>query len=94
MSMSSSTVTGQGLSEGQQLRELVSYISQALVDKPTEVSVNLLEGESAIVLELRVDPEDIGKVIGKGGQTAKSLRKLLSAAATKLRKKAMLQIVE
>ena len=92
--MSSSTVTGQGLSEGQQLRELVSYISRALVDKPEEVSVNLLEGESAIVLELRVDPEDIGKVIGKGGQTAKSLRKLLSAAATKLRKKAMLQIVE
>lgn len=87
-------MTGQGLSEGQQLRELVSYISRALVDKPEEVSVNLLEGESAIVLELRVDPEDIGKVIGKGGQTAKSLRKLLSAAATKLRKKAMLQIVE
>ena len=93
MSMSS-TVTGQGLSEGQQLRELVSYISRALVDKPEDVSVNLLEGESAIVLELHVDPEDIGKVIGKGGQTAKSLRKLLSAAATKLRKKAMLQIVE
>lgn len=82
------------LTEGNQLRELVSYISKALVDKPDAVAVNLLEGESAIILELRVDSDDIGKVIGKGGQTAKSLRKLLSAAATKLRKKAMLQIVE
>ena len=90
----SSPATAPAPTEGQQLRELVCYISKALVDKPDDVAVNLLEGESAIILELRVDAEDIGKVIGKGGQTAKSLRKLLSAAATKLKKKAMLQIVE
>ncbi len=82
------------VTEGTQLQELILYIAKALVDKSEEVSVNLVEGESSIILELKVDPEDIGKVIGKGGQTAKSLRKVLSAAATKLKKKALLQIVE
>ena len=82
------------VTEGTQLQELILYIAKALVDKSEEVSVNLVEGESSIILELKVNPEDIGKVIGKGGQTAKSLRKVLSAAATKLKKKALLQIVE
>lgn len=80
--------------EGQILRELVHYISEALVDKPAEVKVSAIEGENSIILELRVAPDDVGKVIGKGGQTAKALRKILSAAATKLRKKSLLQIVE
>ena len=53
-----------------------------------------VEGESSVIIELRVAPDDVGKVIGKGGQTAKALRKILSAAATKLRKKSLLQIVE
>lgn len=80
--------------EGQVMRDLVQYISEALVDKPDEVKVNVVEGENSIILELKVAADDVGKVIGKGGQTAKALRKILSAAATKLKKKSLLQIVE
>jgi len=81
-------------SEGQIMKDLVQYISEALVDKPEEVKVNVVEGENSIILELKVAADDVGKVIGKGGQTAKALRKILSAAATKLKKKSLLQIVE
>lgn len=80
--------------EGQIMRDLVQYISEALVDKPDDVNVTVVEGENSIILELKVAPDDVGKVIGKGGQTAKALRKILSAAATKLKKKSLLQIVE
>lgn len=80
--------------EGQIMRDLVQYISEALVDKPDEVKVHVVEGENSIILELKVASDDVGKVIGKGGQTAKAMRKILSAAATKLRKKSLLQIVE
>ena len=80
--------------EGQIMRELVQYISEALVDRPEEVHVNVVEGENSIILELKVAADDVGKVIGKGGQTAKAMRKILSAAATKLKKKSLLQIVE
>lgn len=81
-------------SEGQQMKDLIQYVSEALVDRPEEVRVNVLEGENSIILELKVAAEDVGKVIGKGGQTAKAMRKILSAAATKLKKKSLLQIVE
>lgn len=81
-------------SEGQIMKDLVQYIAEALVDKPDEVNVNVVEGENSIILELKVAADDVGKVIGKGGQTAKALRKILSAAATKLKKKSLLQIVE
>lgn len=81
-------------SEGQIMKDLVQYIAEALVDKPDEVKVNVVEGENSIILELKVAADDVGKVIGKGGQTAKALRKILSAAATKLKKKSLLQIVE
>jgi predicted RNA-binding protein YlqC (UPF0109 family) len=84
----------QPVSEGQIMRELVQYISEALVDRPEEVHVNVVEGENSIILELKVAADDVGKVIGKGGQTAKAMRKILSAAATKLKKKSLLQIVE
>jgi predicted RNA-binding protein YlqC (UPF0109 family) len=80
--------------EGQIMRDLVQYIAEALVDWPQEVKVNVVEGENSIILELKVAPDDVGKVIGKGGQTAKALRKILSAASTKLKKKSLLQIVE
>lgn len=80
--------------EGQVMRDLVQYISEALVDKPEDVKVNVVEGENSIILELKVASDDVGKVIGKGGQTAKAMRKILSAAATKLKKKSLLQIVE
>lgn len=81
-------------SEGQIMKDLVQYISEALVDKPEEVKVHVVEGENSIILELKVAADDVGKVIGKGGQTAKAMRKILSAAATKLKKKSLLQIVE
>lgn len=80
--------------EGQIMKDLVQYISEALVDKPDEVKVHVVEGENSIILELKVAADDVGKVIGKGGQTAKAMRKILSAAATKLKKKSLLQIVE
>lgn len=80
--------------EGQVMKDLVQYISEALVDKPEDVRVHVVEGENSIILELKVAADDVGKVIGKGGQTAKAIRKILSAAATKLKKKSLLQIVE
>ncbi len=64
--------------------ELVQMIAKALVDKPEEVSVRSVEGEQVRVLELRVDPTDLGKIIGKKGRTAKSIRTLLGAAGMKL----------
>ncbi len=76
------------------LKELVQYIAEALVDDPSTVKVTSVESETSVILELHVCKEDVGKVIGKGGQTAKALRKILSAAATKHRKKSLLQIVE
>jgi hypothetical protein len=76
------------------MKNLVQFMAEALVDHPEQVSVNAVEGENSIILELKVAPDDVGKVIGKGGQTAKAMRKILSAAATKLKKKSLLQIVE
>jgi hypothetical protein len=76
------------------MKDLVKYISEALVDRPEEVKVHVVEGENSIILELKVAADDVGKVIGKGGQTAKAMRKILSAASTKLKKKSLLQIVE
>lgn len=76
------------------MKELVEYIARALVDLPDKVEVVAVESQMSVILELKVAPEDVGKVIGKGGQTAKAMRKILSAAATKLHKKSLLQIVE
>ncbi len=76
------------------MKDLVQYMAEALVDKPDEVEVRVLEGENSVILELKVAREDIGKVIGKGGQTAKAMRKILSAVGNKLKKKSMLQIIE
>ncbi len=76
------------------LQELIQYIAKALVDDENNVTVKSVESETSVILELHVAKEDVGKVIGKGGQTAKALRKILSAAATKHNKKSLLQIVE
>lgn len=76
------------------LKELVQFIAEALVDQPEKVEVKELTGDNSVIIELRVAPEDVGKVIGKGGQTAKAMRKIVSAAATKLKKKSLLQIIE
>ena len=76
------------------MKQLVVYIARALVDFPEQVDVVAMESQNSVILELKVAPDDVGKVIGKGGQTAKALRKILSAAATKLHKKSLLQIIE
>ena len=76
------------------METLVRYMAEALVDEPEHVQVTVVEGESSIILELKVARDDIGKVIGKGGQTAKSMRKILSAVGNKLKKKSHLQIIE
>ncbi len=76
------------------MKDLVEEIAKALVDKPDEVSVRAIEGEQVIVLELRVHPDDLGKVIGKQGRTAKSIRTILGAAGMKLKKRYTLEILE
>jgi len=76
------------------VKELVSEIAKALVDSPDEVSVKETEGEQITVLELRVAPSDVGKVIGKQGRTARSIRTLLGAAGMKLNRRFTLEILE
>ena len=76
------------------MKELIEYIAKALVDKPDEVSVRETEGERTTILELRVAQEDLGKVIGKEGRTARSMRVILNAAGTKLGKRCVLEILE
>jgi predicted RNA-binding protein YlqC (UPF0109 family) len=76
------------------MKELVEAIAKALVDNPDQVSVRAVEGEQVTVLELRVHPTDLGKVIGKQGRTARSIRTILSAAGMKLRKRFTLEILE
>lgn len=76
------------------MRQLVEQIARALVDQPDKVQVREVEGEQTTVLELRVAPEDLGKVIGKQGKTARSIRTLLAAAGMKVRKRFVLEILE
>lgn len=76
------------------LRDLVEFMAKALVDKPDEVEVNEIVGEQTTVVELKVSKEDLGKVIGKQGRTARSMRTILNAASTKLQKRSVLEIVE
>jgi uncharacterized protein len=76
------------------MRELVEFMAKALVDDSERVTVTEVEGERVTVIELRVAPGDLGKVIGKQGRTARALRTILNANATKLRKRAVLEIVE
>ncbi|HEY4837466.1 MAG TPA: KH domain-containing protein [Candidatus Acidoferrales bacterium] len=76
------------------MKELVEIIAKALVDKPEAVVVNTVEGEQVTVLELKVDPADLGKVIGRQGRTAKSIRTILGAAGMKMKKRLTLEILE
>lgn len=76
------------------MRELIEFMAKALVDNPDQVDVQEIEGEQSSVIELRVAREDLGKVIGKQGRTARAMRTILSAASTKLRKRAVLDIIE
>ena len=76
------------------MKDLIGYIAQALVDHPEQVNVTEVEGDQATVLELKVAKEDIGKVIGKQGRTARSMRTILNAASAKIKKRTILEIVE
>ena len=76
------------------MKELIAYIAKALVDSPDDVAVNEIEGSHTSVLELHVAKDDLGKVIGKQGRTARAMRTVLSAASAKLGKRAVLEIVD
>lgn len=76
------------------MKELIEQIAKALVDNPDQVAVRPIEGEQTTVLELRVAQSDLGKVIGKQGRTARSIRTILSAAGMKLKKRFTLEILE
>lgn len=78
----------------EELRNLVEVMAKALVDFPDQVNVAEVEGEQTTVLELKVAKEDLGKIIGKEGRTARSLRTILAAVSTKLRKRSVLEILE
>jgi predicted RNA-binding protein YlqC (UPF0109 family) len=76
------------------MKELIEYIAKSLVDNPDKVQVTEIEGEKTSVIELSVAKEDLGKIIGKQGRTARSMRTILSAASTKNNKRAVLEIIE
>ncbi|MBI5186719.1 MAG: KH domain-containing protein [Nitrospinae bacterium] len=76
------------------MKELVAYMARELVDFPEQVEVREIEGEKTTVVELKVAKDDIGKVIGRQGKTARAMRSILSATAMKQGKRAMLEILE
>ena len=76
------------------MKDLITYIAKSLVDNPEEVTVTEIVGDQTSVLELKVAKEDLGKVIGKQGRTARAMRTLLSASSAKIRKRTVLEIVE
>ena len=75
------------------MKELVEFIAKSLVDDPSQVYVSEIEGESSVILELRVGPEDMGRVIGKGGRTVNAIRTLIRVLAAKQGKRVTLEIV-
>mgnify|MGYP001253964620 FL=1 len=77
-----------------EMKELITYIAKALVDHPEAVEVSEVEREQTSVIDLRVAKDDLGKVIGKQGRTARAMRTILSAASTKVRKRSVLEIIE
>ncbi len=76
------------------MKDLIEHIAKALVDNPEEVKVVEVEGNQTSVLELKVAKSDLGKIIGKQGRTARSMRTILGAASTKLKKRTVLEIIE
>ncbi len=76
------------------MKDLIEYIAKALVDKPEEVVVTEIEGAQTAVIELKVAKDDLGKVIGKQGRTARAMRTILGAASTKIKKRSVLEIIE
>lgn len=76
------------------MKELVELLAKALVNRPEEVQVRETQGDTASVIELRVASEDLGRIIGKQGRTAKSIRTLVNAAASRINRKVVLEIIE
>ena len=76
------------------MKQLVEMMAKALVDKPEEVEVTEVEGEQTTVIELKVAKDDLGKIIGKQGRTARAMRTIIGAASTKIRKRSVLEILE
>ncbi|NSW91073.1 MAG: KH domain-containing protein [Firmicutes bacterium] len=76
------------------MKELLETIVRALVDNPDKISVNEVEGEKSLILELRVAPDDMGKVIGKQGRIAKAIRTVMKAAAVKENKRVVVEIIQ
>jgi predicted RNA-binding protein YlqC (UPF0109 family) len=76
------------------MKELIEYISKTLVDHPEELRITEIEGERTIVFELRCNPEDVGKIIGKSGKTIGAVRTLLSTVAARQNRRAVLEVVE
>ncbi len=75
------------------MRGLIEFIAKSLVDDPSQVYVSEIEGESAVILELRVGPEDMGRIIGKGGRTVNAMRTLIRVLAAKQGKRVTLEVV-
>jgi len=93
--MSQPTVSGaQGGKKLSELSKMIEYMARMLVDLPDQVEVNEIEGENTTVIELKVAKEDLGKIIGKQGRTARAVRTVLNGASTKLRKRTVLEIIE
>jgi len=82
------------VSELSDLSKMIKYMAKMLVDLPDQVEVNEINGENTTVIELKVAKEDLGKIIGKQGRTARAVRTILNGASTKLRKRTVLEIVE
>jgi len=83
-----------GRDRGSQMKELLEYLAKALVDNPDRVEVTSVEGERSVILQLRVDPSDLGKVIGKNGRIAQAMRTLIKASATKEGRNAIVEILD
>jgi predicted RNA-binding protein YlqC (UPF0109 family) len=84
----------QGKKELSELSKMIAYLARMLVDLPDQVEVNEIAGENTTVIELKVAKEDLGKIIGKQGRTARAVRTVLNGASTKLRRRTVLEIVE
>ena len=77
-----------------EMKDLITYIAQSLVDQPDLVKVTELEGEITSVIELSVAKEDIGKIIGKQGKTATAIRTIINAASNKMKRRSVLEIID
>jgi len=84
----------QAVGQEADMKDLLEYLARALVDNPDGVEVTSVEGERSVILQLRVDPDDVGKVIGKKGRIAQAMRTLVKASATKEGRNAIVEIID